>query len=174
MKKLLIILMIMVTLISGCVQEKPNDFIFPEDSITLQGPIIPVRLEGCNQYVLSGGNLIEINDCESVENVAPCIRIPLSLLDYYKDVYEKTGKYEYFSDKLTCDGEALKPYCQVKMDNEIIIKEGCFDTGLKAITTYSEKPTDLTKTHTFTICCSATDSEKKFDVCKSFTMERIC
>lgn len=178
-KILLIGLIWGILLVSGCVQmqlESPGkgEFKLPESFISLQGPIIAVTSGGCNQDYLESKNLIREDDCESINNMAECIRIPLSLIDYYWDVYQETGETDFFTNKLECNSEMRKAYCQIKMDNEIVIKEGCFDTGLKAITTYSDQPIDISKSHSFMICCSADDYSEEFDVCKSFVMDKIC
>lgn len=159
-------------LLSGGLKTQPStsgEFKLPDSFISMQGNIIAVKSGGCNQGYLSNEDLIKSGDCKNLNNLAPCIRIPLSLISYYD---RGNGNYEYFTSKLTCDGEN-KPYCQIKMDGEII-KQGCFNLGLEAITLYADKSTDIGKNHSFEICCSAKEQNAPFDVCKSFTMDKIC
>ncbi|NIO19695.1 MAG: hypothetical protein GTN76_02830 [Candidatus Aenigmarchaeota archaeon] len=170
------VLIIAVLVSSGCINQiqPEKEFILPESFITMQGPILAVTLSGCDKGYVGSEVVIDSDECEKFNNLAPCIRIPLSLIDYNWTYYEQTGKYRHFSNELECDGVRNKAQCQIKMDNEILVKEGCFETGLGAITTYSKKSTKIDKTHTFTVCCSATDKKEGFDTCKSYTMGRVC
>lgn len=137
-------------------------FKLQDDFIFLQGSIIAVTSEGCNQDYLKSEDLIREDNCQDINNMASCVRIPLSLRTSVD-----------INNNLECEGQKFKPYCQIKMDGNVI-KEGCFETGLKAITTYSETSTDISENHMFDICCSADDSRQSFDVCKSFTMGKVC
>jgi len=163
-----VIVVAVILMLGGGKVQPAEKFKLPDTFITMQGPIAPcedITPEECEHWV---GLARQIDSTFETW----CTYLPLSLIDYYPDTKEPFVTNSV-SD-LECMGRVGKAYCQIELDGKLV-KNDCFEMGLAAAFR-DEQGVDLTKEHTYKVCCSAKydASEPSFDTCKSFVMAKVC